>query len=294
MRKSRSLFYLPFLLICAALCPIYLSSAQESDPFYTKLLQKAQKSFLDKNYEEAARDFEIASFGLDGNKILKARAYVYLSLSQYYLKDVKASDKSLHEAASIMGQEGFSKLEIYESAWPDLEKLMAFFNIFQSQKELIPKEVANPKVGIDPKPAPAEPEKKSGENKVAPANPAPNPPLAQKPGIKLDEIKEGDILSLDLVDSAPVVISSVPPIYPSFAGASLIEGTVKLRALISEKGDVIKIEIIKGIKDAFGFDQAALRAVWKWKFEAASVKGIRVKVWMPIAIEFRKTPASSS
>jgi len=68
-----------------------------------------------------------------------------------------------------------------------------------------------------------------------------------------------------------------------------IEGTVIINALISEKGDVIETEIIQGIKNAVGFDQAALKAIRQWKFEPASVKGINVKVWMRVGIEFKKT-----
>jgi len=46
------------------------------------------------------------------------------------------------------------------------------------------------------------------------------------------------------------------------------------------------------MKQVFGFDQAAQRAVKQWKFEPGSVKGIKVKVWIPVAIEFKKSAVS--
>jgi len=90
------------------------------------------------------------------------------------------------------------------------------------------------------------------------------------------------------VETPPVVIRRVRAAYPSYASASTIEGTVIVNALVSEKGDVIKTEVIKDMEDAFGFKQAAQSAVRQWKFEPASIKGIRVKVWIPVAIDFKK------
>jgi outer membrane biosynthesis protein TonB len=36
-----------------------------------------------------------------------------------------------------------------------------------------------------------------------------------------------------------------------------------------------------------GFNQESLRAVRQWKFNPASIKGIRVKVWWTVAFEFK-------
>lgn len=287
MKKRR--FFLSFALAFFAWLTAISLPAQQTDPFYLSLIEKAQKSFLARNYSDAARDFEIAAFGLAGNKTLQAKAYVYLSLCRYYLKDMQASERSLREAAALMGEGGFAALEIYESAWPDLDKLTAFFNLSLSPDEALPKEVEKP---LPPDPAPQnakpnEPAKKSEgkaakvEKQNAPADPPSDP--------KLDEIKEGDILTLDLVETRPVLIKSIPAVYPEHARRLGIEGTVMINALISEKGDVIATEILKSIKNAVGFDQAALQAVRRWKFEPATVKGIKVKVWVPVAIEFKKT-----
>jgi TonB family protein len=294
MLKSRRRFFPALLLACALFCLPTLLTSQQTDPFYSNLLEKAQKSFLAKDYAAAARDFEIAAFGLAENKILRAKAYVYLGLSRYYLKDIKASEQSIREAAAIMGQEGFAKLEIYESAWPDLEKLMSFFNIVQSQSAALPKEVEKPRQETDPKTIQNPLAKKPAEKAAASQNPAEGHSPGQPPPLKLDEIKEGDVVPLALVDTPPAPIKRVAAIYPSYRGASLVEGTVTVRVLVSENGDVIKTEIVQGMKDAFGFDRAALLAVRQWKFEPASIKGIKVKVWVSVGIEFRKQAAAAS
>ena len=91
-----------------------------------------------------------------------------------------------------------------------------------------------------------------------------------------------------MVDTLPVATRRIPAVYPTSASGSRITGTVTVNALISEKGSVIKTEIIQGIKGAVGFDQAAAQAVRRWKFEPATINGIKVKVWIPISIVFKK------
>jgi protein TonB len=266
---------------------VFSFSAQQTDPFYLNILEKAQKSFLAKNYPEAARSFEIAAFGLAGNKTLQAKAYVYLGLCRYYLKDMQGSEKSLREASAIIGEAGFASLEIYESAWPDLDK--------QSPNEAVPKEVEKPLPPDPPlqKAKPNEPAKKPEDKKNKDAAKEVETATAAAPPINLniDEIKEGGLMPIDMVETRPTLIKSIPAVYPAHARSLRIEGTVLINVLISEKGDVIDTEIIRGIKNAVGFDQSALKAVRQWKFEPASVKGIKVKVWMRVAVEFRISPA---
>jgi len=295
--KKRSLF-LFFSITGIVLLASLSLSAKQADPFYLSLIEKAQRSFLARNYTEAARDFEIAAFGLAGNKTLQAKSHVYLSLCRYYLKDVQAAEKSLREAAAIMGEEGFASLEIYESAWPDLDKLIVFFDLAQSQSKALPKEVEKPLPPPDPEPPISNPvvsEKKPEEETAKDVTEDMKQSATSAPpaDLKLDEIKEGDIVPLDLVDAPPVVIRRIPAVYPEHARLLGIEGTVLVNVLVSEKGNVIDAKILKTVKNAVGFDQAALQAVRRWKFEPATVKGIKVKVWIPVAIEFKRIASSS-
>ncbi len=269
-------------------------SSQQMDPFYLNIFEKAQKSFLARNYPEAARDFEIAAFGLMGNKSLQAKAKVYLGLCRYHLNDLEGSEKCLREAADAMGERGFASLEIYESAWPDLNRLISFFNLTGSKNESIPREVGKP---LEPDPDPkSQPEKAGGSAEKPQEKPDKDTPKgdeqktisAPSSKINFQEIKEGDLLPLDLVDTRPEVIKRIPAVYPQPARSNAREGTVIINALVSEKGTVIKTEILKGMSGAFGFDQAAAQAVRRWKFEPATIKGKKVKVWVPVSIRFRK------
>jgi TonB family protein len=292
MTKRR--YFLLFSLAGIVLITSLSFSGQQTDPFYLNVLEKARKSFLARDYPEAARHFEIAAFGLMGNKTLQAKAKVYLGLCQYYLNDLPASEKNLREAADLMGNEGFSSLEIYESVWPDLNRLITFFNLARPQNEALPQDAEKPPPS---KPEarsanPGEPAKKPGEktSRETPKDEGRETATALPPDLNIDELKEGDLVPLDLVDIQPVLIRSIPAVYPAYARPLRIEGTVIVNALISEKGDVDDTEIVQGIKNAVGFDQAAQKAVRQWKFEPASVKGIKVKVWMSVAVEFKRSP----
>ena len=141
MKDSRRRISQVVFLACALSGLAATQAVGQTDPFYTNLLAKAEKSFLARNYTEAARDFEIAAFGLGGNKTLVAKAHVYLGICRYYSKDIEASEKNMQEAAAIMGDEGLSKLGIHESARPAMEKLLAYFGIAQPQSEPLAGEV---------------------------------------------------------------------------------------------------------------------------------------------------------
>jgi len=109
---------------------------QETDAFYKNLFKKGEKSFLSKKYKEAVKELEIAVFGLYKEKELRGKAYVYLSLSHYYLKDLKKSEKYLTEALELLGDEGIKKLELDKLARSDLEKLIKYFKLRKSQKRM--------------------------------------------------------------------------------------------------------------------------------------------------------------
>jgi len=288
MRMRR--VFLSVSLVCLVCLAFTSLASLQTDPFYLRLLAKAQKSFLAGNYGDAARDFEIAAFGLNQDKTLQAKAYFFIGLSHFYLKDVKKSESFLRQGAELLGERSLAVLQIPDSALPDLEKLLTFFDI----------QLALPAPPIDP-PAPQEKEKQEKSSESPPEAGLKAPESAEKvtanndqkdpgsaPPITLDKIKEGDIIALDMVDTLPVATRRIAAVYPSSASGSKTTGTVTVNALISEKGSVIKTEIIQGIKGAVGFDQAATQAVRRWKFEPATIGGIKVKVWMPISIVFKK------
>jgi len=263
---------------------------QQIDPFYKTLIARAEKAFLIKNYAEAARDFEIAAFGLSQDTILQAKAYFYIGLSRFYLRDVRKSETFLRQGADLLGDRSLAILGFPESALPDLQKLLAFYDI-QLAQSTSPGDAPAPeekeKQEIPSETPPTIDQKSQNPDEKKAANPDQNDPGSASP-VTLDKVKEGDILALDLVDTLPVATRRIAAVYPSSARGSKTAGTVTVNALISEEGNVVKTEIIQGIEGAVGFDQAAVQAVRRWKFEPATIKGIKVKVWVPIDFVFKK------
>jgi TonB family protein len=111
----------------------------------------------------------------------------------------------------------------------------------------------------------------------------------EKPADTVEKtIKTGDLVALDTVDTPPILIRRVQPRYPPVALTQAIECQVLVNALISETGEVIKTMIIRGEKESYGFNQASEEAVKQWRFRPAIKDSIKVKVWKPILITFKK------
>jgi hypothetical protein len=107
------------------------------------------------------------------------------------------------------------------------------------------------------------------------------PPVAEesRPAILEIEAASVDTLLVDLSDSAAVQklhLAVIPTplhgmknfydlvFYPSKAVEKKIEGTVKIKALLDQYGDVLKTEVVKGI--GYGCEEAANIAVYYTKF----------------------------
>ena len=101
-----------------------------------------------------------------------------------------------------------------------------------------------------------------------------------------DTLKEGDLVPFYLVDKLPVLRVKVDPEYPPSPKALGVEGQVEVNALISETGDVLEVVIIEG--QPGGFNSSTVKAVMQWKFEPAVKNGVRVKVWKPITVTFKR------
>lgn len=82
----------------------------------------------------------------------------------------------------------------------------------------------------------------------------------------------------------PKLIKRVAPVYPDLARRAGIEGTVVVRVLIDEKGNVAKAVIHKSIPM---LDEAALAAAKQFKFIPGRQRDKNVKVWMAIPFVFR-------
>ncbi|MBN2409048.1 MAG: TonB family protein [Candidatus Aminicenantes bacterium] len=113
----------------------------------------------------------------------------------------------------------------------------------------------------------------------------PDKPRADEPTRVL--AKPGDLVPLEGVDVAPVLLKRISPKYPVQALNMGVGGTVTVNALVSETGEVIRTEILKGIKGGFGLERAAETAIRQWQFKPAEKDGVPVRVWKPLDIIFK-------
>lgn len=82
----------------------------------------------------------------------------------------------------------------------------------------------------------------------------------------------------------------VEPTYPSASRRAGEEGTVRLKVLVDEKGRPKDV----AVATSSGFarlDQAAMEAVRKWRFVAATDGASPISAWTQVAITFRLTSA---
>jgi TonB family protein len=98
---------------------------------------------------------------------------------------------------------------------------------------------------------------------------------------------EGDLIPVENVDVGPVQVKRVEPKYPSLALNMRLQGSVIVNALIDEKGNIIRTEILKGVKGGQTLEKAAEYALKQWKFKPAQKDGVNVKVWKAFEFNFK-------
>ena len=87
-----------------------------------------------------------------------------------------------------------------------------------------------------------------------------------------------------IMDSKPVPLNYIHPPYPKSAKREGVEGTVWLRVLVSEKGDVVDAVVLKSVRK--DLDQAALESAWKIEYQPAISQGQPIPVWKVYSITF--------
>ena len=88
------------------------------------------------------------------------------------------------------------------------------------------------------------------------------------------------------VEKMPRMIKAVPPSYPPFAFKMKRNGEVWIKAHIDANGDVQNALIHQDSGTNFGFEEAALAAAYKNKFEPFEVNGKKVPVWVIYKVKF--------
>ncbi|RWU06872.1 energy transducer TonB [Pseudodesulfovibrio sp. S3] len=113
------------------------------------------------------------------------------------------------------------------------------------------------------------------------------------PGLAGDiSLPSGDFggigFTMDEVDDIPQVLRSVPPDYPYVAKRNRVEGEVVVRMLVTAKGTPQDITIHSSTP-AGVFDDAALNAAKRWRFQPGKYKGEAVDTWVLLPFVFELT-----
>jgi len=86
------------------------------------------------------------------------------------------------------------------------------------------------------------------------------------------------------VDSPPVPITEVQPIYPDIARRAQVEGTVYVKCLVGKDGKVTRPVVIQ--TDSPVLDSAAISAALQWRFTPGRLTDSPVAVWTTIPFHF--------
>lgn len=78
-------------------------------------------------------------------------------------------------------------------------------------------------------------------------------------------------------------VKEIAPIYPAFALAARVQGTVIIEATISADGRVVDARILRSVPM---LDQAALDAVRQWEYRPTLLNGVPVPVIMTVTVTF--------
>jgi protein TonB len=82
----------------------------------------------------------------------------------------------------------------------------------------------------------------------------------------------------------PVAVETISPVYPELARRAHVEGVVLLEAIIGVDGAVRDVRVLRGVHPLL--DPAALEAVRRWRYAAATVGRRPVAVYLQVVITF--------
>ena len=121
-----------------------------------------------------------------------------------------------------------------------------------------------------------------------PAAPNPPPPAVSDP---LPEASPPSPPAKAPVPRTPPVCQRCPVTYPPALERAGIEGTVKVRILVDEKGRVEKAEVVGTVRRELR--EAALDTVKKWSFHPGTRAGVPGRMDLVVPVTFRLGGGSS-
>ncbi len=101
--------------------------------------------------------------------------------------------------------------------------------------------------------------------------------------IKKETAEEEEILEFWQVETKPILIKSVKPIYPDIARKAGLTGKIFVKFLVGKDGRVKQVQVLKGQEI---FRQAAIDAVSQFVFKPATQNNKPISVWMMQSVKF--------
>lgn len=87
------------------------------------------------------------------------------------------------------------------------------------------------------------------------------------------------------VDSKPIALFRVKPVYPQNAMNKNINGRVTIKLLVDRDGTVKTVEVLEAEPEGM-FEEATVNAVSQWRFQPAKVQGTAVACWVKTSINY--------
>ena len=88
------------------------------------------------------------------------------------------------------------------------------------------------------------------------------------------------------IEVPPEPIHQAAPKYPPQAQDNGIAGSVVVKAYIDEHGKVQRAKAMNCSRPGFGFEEAALKAAYKYRYRPARHKGEPIGVWITYKVNF--------
>jgi len=121
-------------------------------------------------------------------------------------------------------------------------------------------------------------------NGVAPIKGSLRWEVPKTPASSIPKGPKGGLVPLEDLDDKPVATNRIAPRYPSEMRSNGIAGTVLLRFIVDNRGDVTDVEVVSADHAEFG--KAASEAMLRWKFKPGMKNGRRVNTRMEMPMSF--------
>ena len=88
-----------------------------------------------------------------------------------------------------------------------------------------------------------------------------------------------------VVDRRPILLNEPRPLYTEDARKNKVQGIVRVRVLVDERGSVREVLVTRGLPD--GLNEQAIRAAYQMRFSPAMKNGRPISYWLSnVEIEF--------